>query len=159
MLHYIVGGTFATLIGTNLLHDLLSGTLGIMYSSTSFVRHGSESNKVIDKVRKDIEKMDITIKLELVGTLMVKLQKNDITKIIENGLVDLMFKIKSVIDWIDYEIAKHKQKWFSGYRSINFEDKIEELQNLVVILDGRITLLMNICKNECKDDVMRKEEK
>lgn len=148
MLHYVVGGTFVTLMGTNLLHDLVSGILGIMYSSTSFVRHGSESNKVIDKVRKDITKMDITIKLELVETLMVKLPKNDITKIIENGLVDLMFKIKSAIDWIDYEIAKHQQKWLSDYRSINFEDKINELQNLVVILDGRITLLMNLCKNE-----------
>ena len=144
MLHYVVGGTFATLIGTNLLHDLVSGTLGIMYSSTSFVRHGTESNKIIDKVRKDIEKMDITIKLELVKTLMDKLPKNDITQIIENGLVDLIFKIKSVIDWVDYEIAKHQQKWFSGYRAINFEDKIDELRNLTVILDGRITLLMNV---------------
>jgi len=156
MLHYVVGGTFATLIGTNLLHDLVSGILGIMYSSTSFVRHGTESNKIIDKVRKDIEKMDITIKLELVKTLMDKiadtladnlsdkLPKNDIIHIIENGLVDLIFKIKSVIDWVDYEIAKHQQKWFSGYRAINFEDKIDELRNLVVILDGRITLLLNV---------------
>ena len=152
MLHYVVGGTFATLIGTNLLNDLVSGTLGIMYSSTSFVRHGSESNKVIDKVRKDIAKMDITIKLELVKTLMNNLPINDITKVIENGLVELMFKIKSVIDWIDYEIVKHQQKWFSGYRAINFEDKINELRDLVIILDGRITLLMNVCKNDSKND-------
>jgi len=157
MLHYVVGGTFATLIGTNLLHDLVSGTLGIMYSSTSFVRHGSESNKVIDKVRKDIAKMDITIKLELVKTLMNNLPINDITKVIENGLVELMFKIKSVIDWIDYEIAKHQQKWFSGYRAINFEDKIDELRDLVIILDGRITLLMNVCKNDSKNDVIGKD--
>lgn len=148
MLHYVVGGTFATLIGTNLLHDLVVGTLGIMYSSTSFVRHGSESNKIIDKVRKDIAKLDITIKLELVKTLMNNLPINDITKVIENGLVELMFKIKSVIDWIDYEIAKHQEKWFSGYRAINFEDKIDELRDLVIILDGRITLLMNVCKND-----------
>ena len=161
MLHYVVGGTFATLIGTNLLHDLVVGTLGIMYSSTSFVRHGSESNKVIDKVRKDIAKLDITIKLELVKTLMNNLPINDITKVIENGLVELMFKIKSVIDWIDYEIAKHQEKWFSGYRAINFEDKIDELSDLVIILDGRITLLMNVCKNdsknECKNDVIGKD--
>ena len=58
-----------------------------------------------------------------------------------------MFEIKSVVDWIDYEIAKHQQKYFSGYRSINFEDKLDELRDLIFILDGRINLLMTVNKN------------
>lgn len=146
MLHYVVGGTIITYIGTNILNSLIVGTLDTLYSGVSFVKNGTETNKIIDKVRKDIAKLDITIKLELVKKLMEELPENDITKIIENGLVELMFKIKSVIDWIDYEINKHQQKWFSGYRSINFEDKIDELKNLITILDGRITLLLNVSK-------------
>jgi hypothetical protein len=144
MLHYVVGGTLLTYISTNVLNTLAGSTIDTLYSSVSFVKNGTECNKVIDKVRKEIEKLDIKVKLELVKTLMDKLPQNDITKVIENGLIELMFEIKSVVDWIDYEIAKHQQKYLSGYRSINFEDKLDELRNLIFILDGRINLLMNV---------------
>jgi len=147
MLHYVVGGTLLTYISTNVLNTLAGSTIDTLYSSVSFVKNGTECNKVIDKVRKEIEKLDIKVKLELVKTLMDKLPQNDITKVIENGLIELMFEIKSVVDWIDYEIAKHQQKYLSGYRSINFEDKLDELRNLIFILDGRINLLMNVNKN------------
>jgi Na+/phosphate symporter len=144
MLHYVVGGTLLTYISTNVLNTLAGSTIDTLYSSVSFVKNGTECNKVIDKVRKEIEKLDIKVKLELVKMLMDKLPQNDITKVIENGLIELMFEIKSVVDWIDYEIAKHQQKYLSGYRSINFEDKLDELRNLIFILDGRINLLMNV---------------
>ena len=144
MLHYVVGGTLLTYISSNVLNTLVASTIDTLYSSVSFVKNGTECNKVIDKVRKEIEKLDIKVKLELVKALMDKLPQNDITKVIENGLIELMFEIKSVVDWIDYEIAKHQQKYLSGYRSINFEDKLDELRNLIFILDGRINLLMNV---------------
>ena len=147
MLHYVVGGTLLTYISTNVLNTLAGSTIDTLYSSVSFVKNGTECNKVIDKVRKEVEKLDIKVKLELVKALMDKLPQNDITKVIENGLIELMFEIKSVVDWIDYEIAKHQQKYLSGYRSINFEDKLDELRNLIFILDGRINLLMNVNKN------------
>jgi Na+/phosphate symporter len=147
MLHYVVGGTLLTYISSNVLNTLVAGTIDTLYSSVSFVKNGTDCNKVIDKVRKEVDKLDIKVKLELVKTLMDKLPQNDITKVIENGLIELMFEIKSVVDWIDYEIAKHQQKYFSGYRSINFEDKLDELRNLIFILDGRINLLMNVNKN------------
>jgi hypothetical protein len=147
MLHYVVGGTLLTYISTNVLNTLVASTIDTLYSSVSFVKNGTDCNKVIDKVRKEVDKLDIKVKLELVKALMDKLPQNDITKVIENGLIELMFEIKSVVDWIDYEIAKHQQKYLSGYRSINFEDKLDELRNLIFILDGRINLLMNVNKN------------
>jgi hypothetical protein len=147
MLHYVVGGTLLTYISTNVLNTLVASTIDTLYSSVSFVKNGTHCNKIIDKVRKEVEKLDIKVKLELVKALMDKLPQNDITKVIENGLIELMFEIKSVVDWIDYEIAKHQQKYFSGYREINFGDKLDELRNLIFILDGRINLLMNVNKN------------
>lgn len=147
MLHYVVGGTLLTYITTNILNSLIVSTVDTMYSGVSFVRHGTESNKAITNIRKDVAKLDIKVKLELVKTLMDSLPVNDITKVIENGLIELMYNIKTVVDWIDYEITKHNEKWFSGYRSISFDDKIEELKNLIFILDGRINLLMNVGKN------------
>ena len=108
--------------------------------------------------------MDIKIKLELIQKLMsknvtenqtslehetaTKVHNISIANVIENGLVELIFKIKSAIEWIDFEVENHKQKWFSGYRGINFENKIGELRNLIHILDGRIILLMNENKYE-----------
>jgi hypothetical protein len=147
MLHYVVGGTLLTYITTNILNSLILSTVDTMYSGVSFVRHGTESNKAIMNIRKEIVKLDIKVKLELVKTLMDSLPVNDITKVIENGLIELMYNIKTVVDWIDYAILKHQEKWFSGYRSISFDDKIEELKNLIFILDGRINLLMNVGKN------------
>ena len=146
MLHYVVGGTLLTYITTNILNSLILGTVDTMYSGVSYVRHGTGSNKTIINVRKEIAKLDIKVKLELVKTLMEKLPQNDITKVIENGLIELMYNIKNVVDGIDYMIVKHAERWFAGYRSISFDDKIEELRNLIFILDGRINLLMNVGK-------------
>lgn len=177
MLQYVVGGTFLTFMSSNIVNSIVSGTLDTLYSSISFAKNGSNCNKIIEKVKKDLEYMDINIKLELVKTLIAKHKihtndiddiddkdidrdinidsncngdndtnkdkNNDIIKIIINGISELTDKIKSVIAYIDSETANHNQKWFAGYRAINFESKIEELKKLIAILDGRIILLLN----------------
>ena len=177
MLQYVVGGTFLTFMSSNIVNSIVSGTLDTLYSSISFAKNGSNCNKIIEKVKKDLEYMDINIKLELVKTLIAKHKihtndiddiddkdidrdinidsncngdndtnkdkNNDIIKIIINGISELTDNIKSVIAYIDSETANHNQKWFAGYRAINFESKIEELKKLIAILDGRIILLLN----------------
>ena len=60
----------------------------------------------------------------------------------EDGLVEIMFKIKSLLEWIEYEINKHNAKWFSNYRNIAVDNKMNELAHLAKVLDGRIGLLM-----------------
>lgn len=143
MLHYVVGGTVVTMIGSHLLNSIVYGTVDILYNSASFAKNGTDSNKMINQIRKQLEMLDIPIKLQLVASLMSKAPDNDITKILENGLVELTFKIKTLLETIDYEISKHNSKWFSGYRGISVDDKLTELEALIKILDGRITLLMN----------------
>jgi len=143
-MNYLIGGTFATFIGTNLLSHVIEGTLGILYTSAIFIKNGNNSNYVIKKIQNKIEEMDITIKLELVKTLKQTLPHNEINKILENGLIDLITKIKSTIEWIDYEIERHNRKWFSSYRILNIDNQIEDLEHLIIILDNRIKLLLSV---------------
>ena len=139
----MIGGTIVTLISSNLVNSLVSSTIELLGNGASFIRHGTESNKKIQKLRNQIEEMDIKIKLELVKTMLETLPKNDINTIIENGLIDLISKIKSIVEWIDFEIDKHSIKWFSSYRSLSIDEKLDQLQHYVKILDSRIHLLLN----------------
>ena len=143
MLHYMIGGTIVTLISSNLVNSLVSSTIELLGNGASFIRHGTESNKKIQKLRNQIEEMDIKIKLELVKTLLETLPKTDVNTIIENGLIYLISKIKSIVEWIDFEIDKHSIKWFSSYRSLSIDEKLDQLQHYVKILDSRIHLLLN----------------
>ncbi len=143
-MNYVVGGTLLTFAGTNIINNIVISTLHTLYSSVIFVTYGSESNVIINKIKTDIEKLDIKLKLDLVNKLTNKLLDNDIHKIIVDGVVDVISNIKSNIEIIDCEIVKHNEKWFSGYRSINFEDKLDNLKKLSYILDGRIALLLNL---------------
>jgi hypothetical protein len=148
MLPYIIGGTLATLIGSNVVHALAEGIIYTICSSASFLRRGTESNKMINAIRLRIEEMDIPIKLKLVQKLLETLPKTDTNSILEDGLVEIMFKVKSLLEWIEYEINKHNEKWFAGYRNIAVDDKLDELAHLVKVLDSRIGLLM-VSKNKC----------
>lgn len=167
MLHYMIGGTFITMLSGNILNSLVSGTLDMLYSSAAFIRYGSESNKTIQKIRIQIEEMDIKIKLELVQTLLydnghnnghdneeptIQSPQSPIMKIIETGLIDIVYKIKSLLEYIDFEIDKHKLKWFAGYRSIAIDDKLAELQHYVNILNGRINMLIVLDNQHQKID-------
>ena len=142
MIPYIIGGTIATLISSNIVNTLIEGIIYTICSSASFLRRGTESNKMIAAIRLRIEEMDIPIKLKLIQKLLETLPKTETNAILEEGLVDIMFKVKSLIEWIDYEIDKHNAKWFAGYRSIMVDSKLDELAHLVRVLDGRISLLM-----------------
>jgi len=58
----------------------------------------------------------------------------------KNGLED----IHSILKNIDEKIKIHKEKWFSWYRSISFQNEMEELQSSKMILDQRFNLIQRI---------------
>ena len=97
-MNYVVGGTLLTFAGTNIINNIVISTLHTLYSSVIFVTYGSESNVIINKIKTDIEKLDIKLKLDLVNKLTIKLLDNDIHKIIVDGVVDIISNIKSNID-------------------------------------------------------------
>lgn len=142
-MNYIVGGTVITLIGSNVLNTLITATIGVVFSSANFLHHGIEINKMMKQTHMRIESMDIPIKLRLVQKLLETLPKKETISILEDGLIDLMFKIKSLLEWITYEIDTHNSKWFSSYRNLDTSSKLDDLEHLIKILDCRINLLMN----------------
>ena len=146
MINYIIGGTLLTFTGTNIINSIVLGTLNTIYSSMIFIKTGYEPNKIINNIKTEISKLDIKLKLDLINTLIEKIPTNDINKLIENGLHELISNIKQNIEWIDNEIIQHNTKWFSGYRDINIDYKLNELKNLTLILDGRLLLLLNMNK-------------
>ena len=146
MINYIIGGTLLTFTGTNIINSIVLGTLNTIYSNMIFVKSGYEPNKIINNIKTEISKLDIKLKLDLINTLIEKIPTNDINKLIENGLHELISNIKQTIEWIDNEIIQHNTKWFSGYRDINIDYKLNELKNLTLILDGRLLLLLNMNK-------------
>ena len=146
MINYIIGGTLLTFTGTNIINSIVLGTLNTIYSSMIFVKIGYEPNKIINNIKTEISKLDIKLKLDLINTLIEKIPTNDINKLIENGLHELISNIKQNIEWIDNEIIQHNTKWFSGYRDINIDYKLNEIKNLTLILDGRLLLLLNMNK-------------
>lgn len=140
-MNYLIGGAMATIISTNLLNNIITSVINTLYETTLFIRKGSCNNAVIEKYKKEIEEMDIAVKLQIIQNKLFSngnLEKNETLKIL--GLLELMFKIKSVIDSINYEIDKHNNKWFASYRYVNINSKIAELRHLIKILDCRIQL-------------------
>ena len=91
--------------------------------------------------------MDIAIKLEIIQNKLTsqcgmdKDKENEKNKSVQIlGLLELIFKIKSIMENINYEIEKHNNKWFSSYRSVNISNKLNDLRHYVKILDNRIQL-------------------
>ena len=123
-MNFFVGSTLLIYLTNNILNSIALNTAGCFYNSLVFVKKGAESYKIIEYTKTQISKLDIKVKLELVSALMDNLPENKITKTIENGLIELIFKINSIINWIDYEIIKHQEKWFSSYRKLSFDEKI-----------------------------------
>jgi len=144
IIHYVISGTVATMIGSNILHMIISSTIDSIYNSVSFLKNGTESHKDIIKIKKDVQSLDITVKLKMIQNLLNTLPETDISKIVEDGLGDIIYKIKNLVDLIDLDIEKHKRKWLNSYRSINLSDKMDELKVLVKILDSRCSMLILI---------------
>ena len=145
-MHYVISGTVATMIGSNILHMIIGSTVDSIYNSLSFIKNGTESNTDIIKIKKELQSLDITIKLKMIQNLLTTIPESEISKIIEDGLGDIIYKIKNLVDLIDIDIDKHKRKWFNSYRSIDLSEKMDELKVLVKILDSRCTMLMILQK-------------
>ena len=144
-MNYVIGGTIATIISSNIVNNIITNLITTIYGGTLFLRYGRDNNSMIEKYKNEIEEMDIAIKLEIIYNKLSSqygndkdCEKNKTVQIL--GLLELIFKIKSIMENINYEIEKHDNKWFSNYRSVNIANKLNDLRHYVKILDNRIQL-------------------
>ena len=146
-MNYVIGGTLATIVSSNVVNNIITNLITTIYGGTLFLRYGRDNNSMIEKYKNEIEEMDIAIKLEIIQNKLTsqcgmdKDKENEKNKSVQIlGLLELIFKIKSIMENINYEIEKHNNKWFSSYRSVNISNKLNDLRHYVKILDNRIQL-------------------
>ena len=144
MFHYVIGGGVATVLGTNIINTVASTTVSTVLNTLSFAKNGTESNKMIIDIKQRIELFDIPNKIEVLKTMMSHEGKTDVQLALEHGLDEIIKKINFIMEEVENEIKYHNSKWFSGYRSINLDDYIKELEILSKIIDSRISHLLQI---------------
>ena len=70
LLQYVISGTVATMFGSNILHMVITGTINSVYNSLSYLKNGTESNKDIIRIKKELQSLDITVKLKMIQNVL-----------------------------------------------------------------------------------------
>ena len=160
-MNYVIGGTLATIAGTNIINTLVCGTIGTIYNSIVFIKNGNDIDANINSIKRNIDTLDINIKIETLKSIMATYDSNhinvgretNINKDLHNKMTDsnntLIDQINEKMSCIYSAIESHNSKWFRGYRVLNLNEQFEELKGLVCILNGRIQLVINLynCEN------------
>ena len=163
-MNYVIGGTLATIAGTNIINTLVCGTIGTIYNSILFIKNGSYVDDNIHIIKRNIDSLDINIKIETLKSIMETEEskpintdnnivcRTNINNELHNKLIvcnrALIDQINKKLTCIELEIALHNAKWFRGYRTLSLNEHFEELNGFVCILTGRIQLMLNIYNYE-----------
>ena len=146
MLGYVVGGSLATLFGSNIINRIVSNTINFVCGSVSFIIGGSESSKHINDINSKLKSLDMDLKIDMVNVICSKIKHDEISRVCEANVEELIRRIEYLRDFIKKEIEEYNEKWLHSYRVLNLDIEIKELTSLVFVLDGRISLLMSLLK-------------
>tara|TARA_B110000971_G_C19921054_1_gene459223 strand:- start:441 stop:884 length:444 start_codon:yes stop_codon:yes gene_type:complete len=138
---YLAGELITMTIGKHLLSKAITESSSNIYSSLSSIYFYS---KDIDK---KIKELDIKNKLKTIEGACYSLEniKNS-DKSIDiclESIHEIILNIKCDLKIINKKLAKHKSKYFNGWRSLNIKKNIENLTSHCNILDKRYELLAN----------------
>ena len=146
MLGYVVGGSLATLFGSNIINRIVSNTITFVCGSVSFIIGGSESSKHINDINSKLKSLDMDLKIDMVNVICSKIKHDEISLMCEANVEELIRRIEYLRDFIKKEVEEYNEKWLHSYRVLNLDIEIKELTSLVFVLDGRISLLMSLLK-------------
>ena len=141
--------TSSLLFGREILVQTVTKTTTNIYSSLESVMTSDDLY-----FKKLIEKTDVNIKLNIMHKLIEDLNKSGITKeyLKEsinsslNYLCEILINIENDIKNINEEILKHKEKWFSNFRTPNYKIMISNFLEHLEILDKRFNILLDLLK-------------
>src|SRR3989344_2663458 len=142
-MNYLIGGSIVAVAGTSIISHAVNSILITSYNTICYLKNGSETNEQINDITREITKFDLDMKFRLVHELLTD-KKNDnnvIAKIIENDIVELIDKIKKLLEEVKSKIEYHKTLWFSSYRNLDIGECIKNLSTYNSILETRIKLL------------------
>ena len=146
MIGYVVGGSLATLFGSNIINRIVSNTINFVCGSVSFIIGGSESSKHINDINSKLKSLDMDLKIDMVNVICSKRKHDEISLMCEANVEELIRRIEYLRDFIKKEVEEYNEKWLHSYRVLNLDIEIKELTSLVFVLDGRISLLMSLLK-------------
>ena len=148
-----IGAT--TIIKSNLIYGtthLLGNVINVSLSGLSNIYSllTTNSNTIITKYKKDLETMDIDLKLKLIDNWLIKIDINLIKKdpnmnLMYSKITDSCNSISTLIQLINQKIIYHNTKWFSYWRSLDLENDIKSLKEEIAILNNRL-ILVNLVK-------------
>lgn len=125
---------------------------GIEYASDTiswFKNNETSFYKDVKHVNKILNKYDIEVKLNVIGSLCKEIEKKSIHHIssikhcieqIEKSINDIEF----CLECVKTKIYKHENSWFSYWRMIQFGSEIEDLQTKCIIFENRVDILVKV---------------
>tara|TARA_B110000211_G_C13933071_1_gene488043 strand:- start:79 stop:531 length:453 start_codon:yes stop_codon:yes gene_type:complete len=138
---YVAGQLITMTIGKHLLSKAINDSTTNIYSSLSSIYYYSKG------IEKLIKELDIENKLKTIETTCTTLDESAMkSRSIENCLEaihEIILNIKCDLNIINKKLARHKKKYFNGWRSLNIKKYISDLEFHCGILDKRYNLLAN----------------
>lgn len=147
----VVLGTLSSLSFTSTLTDkLLSNSIQssfkIMKKFVSY--HHSQINEMISD-------SDLISKLEIIQALMHDMEKKYENQQISEkesfqksllNLHQIVDQIEKVLQKIDDKVKYHQTKYFHGWRTLNYEKEMKQLEKMIKLLDVRYKMFLEILK-------------
>lgn len=130
-------GVVSALIGRQILTQAISEASGSIYGSISSIFN---YNTNMDEL---LQQLDIKERIKNVDSLINQISINNetVTSCIQ-GLHEIIILIREDLKQIDIKIKKHKEKYFSSWRSLGCS---KEKKNLIIhsnLLDKRLDYLI-----------------
>ena len=138
---YVAGQIITMTIGRHLMSKAINDSTTNIYSSLSSIYYYSKN------VERLLKELDIENKLRTVETTCSTLSESKMnSRGIEScleSLHEIILNIKCDLNIINKKLARHKKKYFNGWRSLNIKKYISDLEFHCGILDKRYNLLAN----------------
>ncbi len=133
-------GVVSLFIGQKLLTDTISSTTHNIYT---ILGRPSFNMYSFDKI---INQLDLTYKLKTIEAVLKEICNieidSDALKLTIESVHEMITYIHDDLHKIEKIILDHKNKWFSGYRSIDMESEVIDLRLHTQLLDSRYDLLL-----------------
>lgn len=105
-----------------------------------------------EQIKEVLSEHDLISKLEIIQALMSDIEedKKSIQKqSIQKSLTNLHFVVEEIhrlMENIDNKIKYHQTKYFSTWRSLNYEDEIKKLKRYIQLMDTRYQMFLEVLK-------------
>jgi hypothetical protein len=141
MLGSITGISLASNLSQAIIKTSIRNTFNLI---SNIVRYNyTQINEIINEY-------DLIAKLEIIEALIKDIEnENNEKKSISKSLDNLRIVIENIhnlLKKIDIIIKQHNEKYFSKWRSLNYEDDIYELKRNIKLMDIRYSMFLEILK-------------